>query len=57
VQATVDHEKRFTSFDLGWPGSVPDVTVFKASYIWTNRVAHFSQGEYLLADKGETNWK
>ncbi|PPQ80935.1 hypothetical protein CVT24_012866 [Panaeolus cyanescens] len=24
IQATVDHERRFTSFELGWPGSVPD---------------------------------
>ncbi|KAF8578403.1 hypothetical protein K439DRAFT_1648796 [Ramaria rubella] len=53
VQATVDHEKRFTSFDLGWPGSMPDVTIFKASYIWNNHAAHFAPGEYILADKGE----
>ncbi|KAF8579607.1 hypothetical protein K439DRAFT_1359267 [Ramaria rubella] len=51
VQATVDHEKRFTSFDLGWPGSIPDVTIFKVSYIWNNCAVHFAPGEYILADK------
>ncbi|KAF8548240.1 hypothetical protein OG21DRAFT_1423426 [Imleria badia] len=25
IQATVDHTRRFTSFDMGWPGSVADV--------------------------------
>ncbi|KAJ7358270.1 hypothetical protein DFH08DRAFT_911690 [Mycena albidolilacea] len=40
IQATCDHEKRFTSFELGWPGSV------------TDRHFYFENGEYILVDKG-----
>ncbi len=52
VQATVDHEGRVTSFELGHPGSVPDVTVWKESHLWQNRRDYFMDGEYVLADKG-----
>lgn len=52
VQATVDHEGYFTSYDIGWPASVTDIQVFKRSKIWSERAAHFHADEYLLADKG-----
>ncbi len=52
VQATCDHQGRITSYDLGHPGSVPDVTVWKESHIWQNRHDYFQRGEYILVDKG-----
>lgn len=52
IQATVDHEGRFSSFDLGWPGSVADVTIFKNSFLWAHRRDHFRNGQYILVDKG-----
>jgi hypothetical protein len=56
IQATVDHTRRFTSFDMGWPGSVADVTMWTSSFIWQNRHAHFGNfpdNQMLLADKGQ----
>lgn len=53
VQATVDHEARFTSFEIGFPGCMTDVTIFKQSDIWVNRARYFSDHEYILVDKGE----
>lgn len=52
VQATVDHERRITSYELGWLGSVTDVKMFKQSKIWRNRHSLFKNGHYLFADKG-----
>jgi len=55
MQATVDHEKRFTSFELGFPGSTTDITMFKNSSIWQLRPVHFKDGQFLIADKGYTS--
>ncbi|KAE9411318.1 hypothetical protein BT96DRAFT_803896 [Gymnopus androsaceus JB14] len=52
VQATVDDECRFTSFDLGWPGCVTDSKIFKYSHLWRHRHHYFKDGEYILVDKG-----
>lgn len=52
IQTVVDHMRRFISFDLGWPGSVTDIKMFKHSYLWTHRRLHFKNGEYILVDKG-----
>ncbi|TFK58518.1 hypothetical protein BDN72DRAFT_912609 [Pluteus cervinus] len=48
----VDHQKRFISYDMGWPGSMNDVTILKASHLWINRRQYFTGNEYLLADRG-----
>ena len=37
IQTVVDHSRRFISFDLGWPGSVPDIKIFKHSHLWSHR--------------------
>jgi len=29
IQATVNHEARFAWYDLGWPGAVTNVKIFK----------------------------
>ena len=50
-QAVTDHRRRFTDYELGWPGSVHDSTVFKQSDIWMHRGAYFEDDEYLLVDK------
>ncbi|OSC99379.1 hypothetical protein PYCCODRAFT_840847 [Trametes coccinea BRFM310] len=50
--AVVDHECRFISFEMGWPGSVPDVSVWKRSDVWMRRREYFGNGQYILADKG-----
>lgn len=52
VQAVCDHQKRFISYDMGWPGSMTDVTILKNSHLWKNRSTHFSGNEYILADRG-----
>lgn len=51
IQAVCDHEKRFTSYDMGWPGSV---TVLKHSHLWNNRATYFNGDEYILADRGQS---
>jgi hypothetical protein len=53
VQATVDHEGYFTSYDVGWPASQNDISVFTRSTIYRHRHRYFRPGEYLLADKGK----
>lgn len=55
IQATIDHERRFTSYELGWPGSVTDVKIFKNSHLWMNRREYFKNGEYILVDKGKSD--
>ena len=52
IQATVDHCGRFTSYELGWPGSVQDSRVWKNSDLWLNRNEYFQEHEYILVDKG-----
>ena len=52
IQATVDHRARFTSYELGWPGSVQDSRVFKNSDLWVRRQNYFRQHEYIIVDKG-----
>ncbi|KAL1948348.1 hypothetical protein VTO73DRAFT_12423 [Trametes versicolor] len=52
VQATCDHEGRITSYETAWPGSVPDVKIWKNSRIWRKPHDYFREGEYILVDKG-----
>jgi hypothetical protein len=52
VQGVVDHEKRFIAYELGWPGSVPDVTIWKSSHVYKHRATYFQGGKYVMADKG-----
>ncbi|KAF8229102.1 hypothetical protein L208DRAFT_1187038, partial [Tricholoma matsutake] len=52
IQMTVDHERRFTSYELGWPGAVTDIKIFKNSHLWMNCWEYIKDGEYILVDKG-----
>ena len=52
IQATVDHEGKFTSYKLGWPGAMTDVKIFKNSHLWMHHHDYFKNGEYILVDKG-----
>lgn len=52
VQAVCDHKSRFTSYDMGWPGSVNDSKIFRYSDIYLQRDKHFEWDEYILCDKG-----
>ncbi|KAG8722912.1 hypothetical protein FRC08_000012 [Ceratobasidium sp. 394] len=52
VQATCDHEGRFTSFESGLPGSRPDTYVWSNSELCRKRNQVFKPGEFLLADGG-----
>ncbi|KAG8706148.1 hypothetical protein FRC09_002553 [Ceratobasidium sp. 395] len=52
VQATCDHEGRFTSFQSGLPGSRPDASVWTNSELYKRRNQIFQPGEYLFADGG-----
>ncbi|KDQ12197.1 hypothetical protein BOTBODRAFT_80261, partial [Botryobasidium botryosum FD-172 SS1] len=53
IQAVCNHHSIFTLYEMGWPGSVHDVTIFKQLHIWKEKEKHFWDYEYLLADKGE----
>lgn len=37
---------------MGWPCSVPDVTIWKRSHLWTHCHQFLQNNEYILADKG-----
>ncbi|KAF9504263.1 hypothetical protein BS47DRAFT_1253849, partial [Hydnum rufescens UP504] len=50
IQAMVDHEGYFTSYDIGWPASQNDIVIFKKSSIWLERHKFFEPDKYLLAD-------
>ncbi|VDC05609.1 unnamed protein product [Peniophora sp. CBMAI 1063] len=52
IQVIVDHLRRIIDFDLGWPGSLVDVMLWKKSWIWEHRDLFFAHGEFVLADKG-----
>jgi hypothetical protein len=54
IQATCDHRRKFTSYELGWPGAVTDVKVWKNSDVWKRRHLYFKNGEYILVDKGKS---
>jgi DDE superfamily endonuclease len=52
VQATCDHLGIFTSYVIGWPGSVHDSKIFWSSDISVHHRQLFANHEYLLADAG-----
>jgi hypothetical protein len=52
IQAICDHRGIFTDYELGWPGSVANSTIFKESEMWLKRHEYFAEGEYILVDKG-----
>jgi hypothetical protein len=52
MQAVADFQGRFISYDFGWPGSVPDVSVWKESHLWLHCDNYLRQDEWLMADKG-----
>jgi len=55
IQAICYHHGIFTEYEIGWPGSVADVMVFKQSEVWMQKEKYFDEDEYILADKGELN--
>ncbi|KAI0037464.1 hypothetical protein FA95DRAFT_1619051 [Auriscalpium vulgare] len=52
IQAVVDELCRFINFEMGWPGSVPDVSLWKQSWVWRHRQELFDGEQYVFADKG-----
>jgi hypothetical protein len=48
----VDDVGAITSYDIGWPGSQNDISIFKQSNIWLEQYQYFEDCEYLLANKG-----
>lgn len=52
IAVAVDGFGRAIFYDIGWPGSQNDISVFKRSSIWTERHKYFGEGEYILGDKG-----
>jgi len=52
IQVICDHCGIFTKYELGWPGSVVNVMVFKQSKVWMKKAKYFDKDEYILADKG-----
>jgi hypothetical protein len=54
VQLICDDRRRVIYYQLGWPGSVYDSTVFAQSPLFINPQDYLSLGEFLLADSGYT---
>lgn len=52
VQLICDDTKLIRAYQLGWPGSVYDNTVWSRSHMFRNPQLYFSPNEYLLADNG-----
>lgn len=52
AQVVCDHLGRIQSYELGWPGSVSDVTMFQESDLWLNKEKYFADDEYILVDRG-----
>lgn len=52
LQLVVDDRKLIRFYQIGWPGSVFDNTVFDKSKVVTKNELYFTEGEYLLADSG-----
>lgn len=52
LQLVVDDRKAIIYYQIGWPGSVFDNTVFDKSKLMMNPHVYFTPGEYLLADSG-----
>ncbi|KAF8193489.1 hypothetical protein K438DRAFT_1483701, partial [Mycena galopus ATCC 62051] len=50
IFAIVNHGLWFGSWDLGCPGSVTDVRVFKNSHFWAHRNQYLTEGCYILVD-------
>ncbi|KDN47372.1 hypothetical protein RSAG8_03512, partial [Rhizoctonia solani AG-8 WAC10335] len=53
MQAVVDWDGKIISYDLGWPGCTPDVTVWKESHLWLHRDTYLSRDEWLIRDRDE----
>ena len=54
AQVVCDFDKVITYFQVGWPGSVYDSTVFADTKLFQNAEHYFSDHEFLLGDSGYT---
>jgi len=52
IQVTCDHNERIIHLDIGWPGSQPDVTIWKQSRPMRDRATLLTGEEHFLHDKG-----
>lgn len=52
MQASLDSNGRFTSYEAGWPATGNDITVLEKSRLWATRLQKLEPGEYWLVDKG-----
>lgn len=52
IAVAIDGFGRAIFYDIGWPGSQNDISIFKHSSIWTKWDKYFGEGEYILGDKG-----
>jgi hypothetical protein len=52
IQLIVDDKKAIRFYQIGWPGSVADTTIFDKSSIVLYHDKFFSEDEYILADSG-----
>jgi hypothetical protein len=52
LQLVCDDKKRIRFYQIGWPGSVFDSTVFETSDLLMAPHLFFVDGEYLMADSG-----
>ncbi|KAE9398423.1 hypothetical protein BT96DRAFT_760240, partial [Gymnopus androsaceus JB14] len=50
IQAIVNYSIWFSSWELGWPGSVTDSRIFKDSHFWQHRNQYLKDGRYILVN-------
>lgn len=50
MQVICDSDKRIIAFHAGCPGSSADSTVFQRMDVYEDPAAHYSAGQYLIAD-------
>jgi hypothetical protein len=51
-QLMCDLDWHIIGYVVGWPGCTPDTTAYESSKFYTEQTSYFTEGEYLLADKG-----
>ena len=49
-QDIVDYRGIFTSYDVGWPGSVHDAKVYRHSYFYKNKSSLIQENDFLISD-------
>lgn len=56
MQALVDHLGCFLLYDLGWPGCITNLAVYKELHFGMYPEQYLRPDEYILADQGKSSY-